>query len=137
MSYKATMTITGTKSGKADYDVLSCHFNFRRDLDPRGMVTSALKDSLIHVELESIESSRFFGFITTNESFKGEIVFFKPDSDQRLKKIEFEKAVIAQYSESMIATGNVPMTTNITISAQKISLEGETTEWAWSWNDNG
>ncbi len=131
MSFKATLNITGTKSGKSEFDVLSCHFNFRRDLDSRGKITSSLKDGLIHLEIESSESAQFFGFIATNEEISGKITFYKPDSDQRLKQVEFKTAFLAQYSESMVATGNVPMTTNITISAQNISLEGETVMWDW------
>ncbi len=135
MSYKATLLITGSKSGNSEFDVLSCHFNFRRNIDDRGMVTSALKDGLIHVEVESIESSRFFGMIDSNERIGGKITFYKPDSDQRLKQLEFKNACVVQYSESMVATGNVPMTTNVTISAQSITLEGQTTTWAWGLND--
>lgn len=131
MSYKAVLNISGSKSGKSEFDVLSCHFNFRRDIDSRGKITSSLKDGLIHVEIESSESAKFFGYIGTNEELTGKITFYKPDSDQRLKQIEFKKAYLAQYSESMVATGNVPMTTNITISAQSISLEGESVTWDW------
>jgi type VI protein secretion system component Hcp len=125
------MQISGSKSGKSEFDVLSCHFNFRRNIDSRGAITSSLQDGLIHVEIESSESAKFFGYIGSNEKLSGKIIFYKPDSDQRLKQIEFKNAFLAQYSESMVATGNVPMTTNITISAQEISLEGEKVSWDW------
>lgn len=131
MSYKAILNISGSKSGNSEFDVLSCHFNFRRDIDSRGKITSSLKDGLIHVEIESSESAKFFGYIGTNEELSGKITFYKPDSDQRLKQIEFKTAFLAQYSESMVATGNVSMTTNITISAQSITLEGENVMWDW------
>jgi type VI protein secretion system component Hcp len=131
MSYKATLTISGSKSGHSEFDVLSCHFNFRRDMDSRGLITSSLKDGLIYVEIESSESAKFFGYIGTNEQLSGKITFYKPDSDQRLKQIEFKTAYLAQYSESMVASGNVSMTTNITITAQDISLEGESVTWDW------
>ncbi len=131
MSYKATLNITASRSGRSDFDVMSCHFNFRVPIDGRGRATGHLTDGLIYVEIESNESSKFFGMITTNESFRGKITFYKPDSDQRLKQIEFENGILVQYSESMVSTGNIPMLTNITISAARISLEGETTVSEW------
>ncbi len=132
MSFKAILSINGVKSGKSEFDVLSCHFNFRKNLDSRGKIISSLLDGLIHVEIESSESAKFFGYIVYNEEIEGKITFYKPDSDQRLKQVEFKTAYLAQYSESMVSTGNVPMTTNITISAMSITIQGDMIEWNWS-----
>ena len=63
MSFKAILSINGVKSGKSEFDVLSCHFNFRKNLDSRGKIISSLLDGLIHVEIESSESAKFFGYI--------------------------------------------------------------------------
>ncbi len=131
MSYKATLNISGSKSGKQEFDVLSCHFNFRRDYDSRGRPTSAIQDGLIVMELESSEKSLFAGFILNNEELSGKITFYKPDSDQRLKQLEFKLAFLVQYSETMLSTGAHPMTTNITISAAEIKLDEEKVSWNW------
>lgn len=132
MAYKAILNITGQKQGSmGDFDVLSCNFNFRHDLDSRGKIISILKDGLIHIELESSQSAKFFGCVATHEVVNGTVTFYKPDSDQKLKQLTFKNAFLVQYSETMIARGSMPMSTNITISAQEIELDGDKVSWNW------
>ena len=131
MAFKAILTVQGSRSGKLEFDVSSCNFNFRRNIDTRGKVTSAVQDGLIHLEIESTKSAAIFGYICTNELLTGKIVFYKAEDDQRMKQVEFKNAFIVQYGESMLSIGTTPMTTTLTISAQEITIEGEKISWQW------
>lgn len=139
MSFNAELSISGSRSGATSgFKVQSCHFNFMRPVDQRGMPTGALRDGLIYMDIEtSDECISFFSFIDTNETVEGSITFYKADSDQRMKQVKFTQGYLVQYGETMEAIGTSSMKTSITISAMTISIEGNgrMAETSWRWNN--
>ena len=54
------------------------------------------------------------------------------DSEQVMKELKFENAFIVFFSEQLDALAETPMTTEITFSAEKITLGNATLDNSWA-----
>jgi len=110
------------KIGGKEFDVISCDYAFRRDVDTKGRPTSGLYGGTINVEVESTEDTSIIeSMVNQYKPVDGTITFKKSDEDAKMKELSWEKGYVIAYSESF-ADGPDPMLIRFTVSAQKIKL---------------
>ena len=115
MSFKATMTVDGT-----DYNVVSCSYGFRQNVDASGRPTSEVKSSDIALLIESSEDNSLMEWGVDSYGKKdGTITFNKIDQDQKMKELDFTDGYITSYNETF---GGETMMMSVTISCRTIKI---------------
>jgi len=119
MSFKGTLAMSGK-----NYDVLTCSYGFRRDVDFKGRPSSGIYGGTIEMSIESTEDTSILETMVNSphKMLSGTITFKKTDEDAKLKEIKFENAYIINFSESVSEFGGDSMQYHITISAQTIQV---------------
>ena len=128
MSFRATLTINGK-----EFDVLSSNYEFARNTDPKGMPSSSVLGGRIRVTIESTEDTSVLEAML-NSPFKpveGSITYKKTEEDAKMKDILFYNAYIVYYSETLDVNNNVPMTIEITLSAEEIFVGSAILDNRW------
>lgn len=127
MAFKATLSIDGKT-----FTVLSCHYAFHQNIDPTGRPSSDVRGGTVSISIESSDDSTIYTWMTDAHSFKdGKITFYKRDQDSKMKELEFKQAACIDYSESFDANSSSPMSTSFTLSAQELTLGGNSHANAW------
>ncbi len=144
---------TKTKSGSAavikiifrvdgkEAEVIRLSYNFMQYTDQIGQLASEVTGGLIHVSLGSLgDPSRFAWAVTSDMKKSGEIEFIGSHG-KTLKTLKFEDAYCVAYTEeyeaftggnSGIVTIKDGATEHLTLSARKISINGESHENTWT-----
>ena len=119
MGFRSELTISGVK-----HDVLSLNFARSRDTDPKGRPSSNVYGGRITFEVESTSDTSIIEAMVNSQfkPFEGSVIFKKTDEDAKLKELSFKNAYIVHYQEGIDASGENPMTTKFTISAENIKL---------------
>uniref|UniRef100_F4C6C4 Type VI secretion system needle protein Hcp n=1 Tax=Sphingobacterium sp. (strain 21) TaxID=743722 RepID=F4C6C4_SPHS2 len=128
MSFKATLSFSGK-----DYDVLHCSYSLYRDVDMKGRPTSGVYGGRIEVEVESNDDTSIIEKMVNNQ-FKpvdGTLTIKKRDEDAKMKEISFKEAYIVNYSESIHAYSDSPMTLQFQLSAKQIKIGNADHENDW------
>lgn len=128
MSFRASLEMNGETM-----DVLLCDYEFSRETDKKGRVSSGVYGGRITFEVESTAST---GVIETmlNSQFKpfdGAITFKKTDEDAKLKELTFTNSYIVFYREVLEVIGERPMYMRFTVSAETITIGNATHENRW------
>ena len=127
MAFRSTL-----KLGGKEYDVLTCSYSLRRDVDSKGRPSSNIYGGRISVQVESTEDTTILETMVNQfKPFNGSIVFKKGDEESMMKELTFENAYIIEFSEGINIVGTAPMAINITISAQTIKIGGAEYEENW------
>ena len=128
MPFKATLTFSGKQ-----YDVLQCSYALYRDVDPKGRPTSGVYGGKIDVEIESTQDTSVIESMVNNQfkAVSGSLTIKKQDEDAKMKEITFSDAYIVNYSESMNAYSDSPMTLNFQLSARQIKMGSADHENDW------
>ena len=128
MSFNANVSI----DGGPEVRVLHCSYALTRDVDSTGRPSSMIRGGTINLEVESTEDNSLFSWMIDQYATKnGKITFMKRDSKTKMKEVSWENGYIVQYSESLDAIGENPMTIHFVISAQKIQVQDATHENPW------
>jgi hypothetical protein len=127
MAFKATFSCDGK-----DYSILHCNYSMHQNVDANGRPSSDVRGGMIHVTVEANEDTSLFQWMIDSHSFKeGKIVFYKRDSDSRMKELDFSEAACIEYSESFDSISASPMTISFTLSAARISIGDAEHTNAW------
>ena len=127
MAFRSTL-----KLGGKEYDVLTCSYSLRRDVDSKGRPSSNIYGGRISVQVESTEDTTILETMVNQfKPFSGSIIFKKGDEESMMKELTFENAYIIEFSEGINIVGVAPMAINITISAQTIKIGGAEYEENW------
>ncbi|MBO7636594.1 MAG: type VI secretion system needle protein Hcp [Paludibacteraceae bacterium] len=127
MAFRSTL-----KLGGKEYDVLTCSYSLRRDVDSKGRPSSNIYGGRISVQVESTEDTTILETMVNQfKPFNGSIVFKKGDEESMMKELTFENAYIIEFSEGINIVGTAPMAINITMSAQIIKIGGAEYEENW------
>ena len=120
MAFRSTL-----KLGGKEYDVLTCNYSLRRDVDSKGRPSSNIYGGRISVQVESTEDTTILETMVNQfKPFSGSIIFKKGDEESMMKELTFENAYIIEFSEGINIVGTAPMAINITMSAQTIKIGG-------------
>ena len=127
MAFRSTL-----KLGGKEYDVLTCNYSLRRDVDSKGRPSSNIYGGRITVQVESTEDTTILETMVNQfKPFSGSIIFKKGDEESMMKELTFENAYIIEFSEGINIVGTAPMAINITMSAQTIKIGGAEYEENW------
>lgn len=127
MAFKAKFSVDGK-----EVNVLTCSFSFHQNVDPTGRPSSDVRGGMIHVSVESTEDTSMFEWMTDPHGFKsGKIIFYKRDSDSKMKELEFKDASCVEYNESFDAVSASPMYTSFTLSAREVTIGNATHANQW------
>ncbi len=128
MSFKAHLSIDGGEEVR----LLHCSYSLQRDYDSTGRPSSMVHGGTVNFTIESTDDNSLFEWMVDQFTHKkGKVVFFKRDSNTKMKELSFEDGYIVKYAESIDSIGDNPMTISFTVSAKKLSVSGATHENPW------
>lgn len=125
MSLTARLYIKGHQKEDTGFKVLSCDYSFSESVDDDGRITGIVRAGLINITLSAINDTEIVQWMLLRTEFKsGKISFSGIDpqtaAPQVMKTLEFEDAILVNYSESF--NDESDMIINLSISASKIKL---------------
>ena len=129
MAFKALLELEGN-----EYQVLFSKVDMSRHVDGKGSVSSEIKGGRVNVKVKSTDNTTVIeqAVNSQHKPVSGVIKFYKADSEQVMKELKFENAFIVFFSEQLDAMAETPMTTEITFSAEKISIGNATLDNRWA-----
>jgi hypothetical protein len=134
MSLTARLHIKGHKQEEKGIKILSCDFSFSQDIDNRGMTTSNVRAGLINITLPGISDDEIIQWMVSRDDKKnGKITFSGVVDTGPHRSVEFEDAVLINYSESFSDESDIII--SLTISARVIKVTGVTHESNWTPTD--
>ena len=90
MAFKALCKI-----GSKEFDVISCDYAFRRDVDPKGRPASGLYGGTVNLTVESTDDTSIIeSMVNQYKPIDGTVTFQKGDEDAKMKEVTFEKAYV-------------------------------------------
>ncbi len=113
-----------------DVRVIDFSYNFSRDVDASGRPSGSVRGGTVQITIESTKSAFLPEWMTTQSGKmkSGEIVINSDENEtQSVKKIKFDDSFIVNYGESFSWQGGENMMETFTVSAHKISVEGDGT----------
>ena len=124
MAVNARLTLDSLK----DVRVLDFSYHFSRDIDASGRPSGAVRGGTIQFSIESTKSAFLAVWMTlqTGKMKSGKLTISDDDDDNKTSKtIKFDDSYIVQYGEHFSWQGGENMVESFTISAHKITIEGE------------
>ncbi len=113
-----------------DVRVIDFSYNFSRDVDASGRPSGSVRGGTVQITIESTKSAFLPEWMTTQSGKmkSGEIIINSDENEtQSVKKIKFDDSFIVNYGESFSWQGGENMMETFTVSAHKISVEGDGT----------
>jgi hypothetical protein len=118
MAFKAVCKI-----GSKEFDVISCDYALRRDVDAKGRPSSGLYGGTINLAVESTDDTSIIeSMVNQYKPVDGTVTFKKSDEDAKMKELTWEKGYIINFAESLDIIGAQAMLIHFTVSAQKIKI---------------
>ena len=111
-----------------DVRVIDFSYNFNRDVDASGRPSGAVRGGTVQITIESTKSAFLPAWMTaaSGKTKSGEITIMDDEDDSKsLKKIKFDDSYIVNYGENFSWQGGENMMETFTLSAYKISVDGE------------
>ena len=119
MAFKAQLKI-----GSNEFDVISCNYALRREVDGKGRPASVVYGGTVDLVIESSDDTSIIEAMVNNQ-FKpldGTVTFKKSDEDAKMKELSFEKGYIVNFAESFGTLDSKPMLISFTVSAQTLKI---------------
>ena len=127
MAFKAKVLIEDS-----EYDALSCDYSFRRGEDLKGRPHTNVFGGYIRIVVESNDDTDLVARIMNQfEPFSGSVTFHKGIDSSSMKELSWENGYIMKYCETFDVTSEEPMKIHFDISAEKITMGGETIDHKW------
>lgn len=74
------------------YEVINCHYEFRKKINAEGEVCSSIRGGLIHLELSDLPTDDLMGWVFDHaKRYNGEISLFDTDQET-IEQVYFEDA---------------------------------------------
>ncbi|MCC9020610.1 type VI secretion system tube protein TssD [Flavobacterium lipolyticum] len=129
MAFKSILEFEGN-----EYQVLFSKVDMLRHTDGKGAVSSEIKGGRLNLRVKSTDNTTVIeqAVNSQHKPVSGKVKFFKADSEQVMKELTFENAFIVFFSEQLDALAETPMTTEITFSAERITLGNATLDNNWA-----
>lgn len=128
MSFKSRLEIEGK-----EYNIVDTVYGFTQNTDQSNKPVGIPRGGRIKLVIESHGETDFLSWmISSTQTKKGKIVFYKPDEFMSiLFSIQFEDAYCVDFSEHFSADDKIPMLITITITARKLDFGNVTYENKW------
>lgn len=120
MAFKAQCKI-----GSKEFDVISCDYALRRDVDLKGRPSSGVYGGTVNIAVESTDDTSLIeSMVNQYKPIDGTVTFKKSDEDAKLKELSWTKGYIIKFQETLDIVGVVPMLIHFTVSAQELKIGG-------------
>jgi hypothetical protein len=117
MSFKSELEVAGKK-----YVVKHCSYDLSQEVDATGRPSAITRGGRIRLTVESTGETDLFEWMVNNfERKDGKVVFYKRDTDAKLKELAFKEAYLVKFEENFDADSSYPMTISFTLSARELS----------------
>jgi hypothetical protein len=134
MSLTARLHIEGHSEEQKGIKILSCDFSFSQDTDNKGRIASDIRAGTINLAIPGINDTEIIQWMLGKDiRKKGKISYSGVIATGPHKSIEFEDAVLVNYSESFSDQADVII--QLSISSRKITISGITHETQWDPGD--
>ncbi len=134
MSLTARLHIEGHSEEQKGIKILSCDFSFSQDTDNKGRIASDIRVGTINLVLPGVNDTEIIQWMLGKDiRKKGKISYSGVIATGPHKSIEFEDAVLVNYSESFSDQADVII--QLSISSRKITISGITHETQWDPGD--
>jgi len=118
MSFIAKLSLDGE-----EMNVLHCGFRFSQHTDATGKPTAVPQGGTINLIVESTGSTDLFDWmISPTQTKNGSIIFYRRDTNSKLKTLEFTDAHCVDYYETFDHIGDSPLQIQLTLSARDVKL---------------
>ena len=119
MAFKAELKLGGNT-----FEIINCNYNFHRDVDAKGNVSSPVYGGTVSLTIASTDDTSVLEAMINSQHkpFDGTITFYKGDDEATMKELSFKKGYIIQFSEGMDSVGSQSMVQSFTISAEEVKL---------------
>ncbi len=130
MSLTARLHIEGHSEAEKGIKILSCDYSFSQDIDSNGRIASNIRSGIVNISIPGKSDSEIVQWMLGKDIRKKiKISYSGVISTGPHKSIEFEDAVLVNYSESF--TDQTDIVINLSISSRKITIYGVTHETQW------
>src|SRR5664279_2830723 len=120
MAFKALCKI-----GSKEFDVISCDYAFRRDVDSKGRPSSGVYGGTVNLVVESTDDTSIIeSMVNQYKPVDGTVTFKKSDEDAKMKELSWTKGYVINFKESLDIVGSATMLIHFTVSAQEIKIGG-------------
>ena len=134
MSLTARLHIEGHDQENKGIKIISCDFSFSQDVDSNGKIASKIRAGIINVSIPGINDTELIQWMLGRDiRKKGKISYSGVIDTGPRKSLEFEDAVLVNYSESFSDQSDIVI--NLSISSRKITVSGVTHESQWDPGD--
>lgn len=131
MILTAKLFIEGHQTESEGLPLNSCDFQFKQEVDERGLPVSTVRGGIIDVSFASLDDSDLIYWMISSAADKnGKIVFSGMESSKAFKTLEFKDARCIKYHERF--QRDFEMTVDLTISAREIIICDVTHANSWS-----
>lgn len=127
-TFRTELTVDGNT-----YPVRQLWLSITQSIDAVGRPSSAPRGGKIRLELDGVEDDSLSEWMADpHKTLGGSVRYYRIDEDATLKELTFEDAYCVDYIERFDGTqSGQPMTTTLTISAQKLAIGQVTVENNW------
>ena len=114
-----------------EVNVIDFSYSLNRSIDQTGRPVGNLVGGTISITVFSTPEMKLLDWMINSKSQDGEIRVSDPEGGKIMRKINFEKAYVVDFSESFQWQSSDNMMVSFTISAKKLSVAGA--EWDNTW----
>ncbi len=116
-----------------EFNLLDCEYSFIQNTDLNGKPSAKPKGGKLNLSIESSGSHDFFDWMITPTAIKsGKVVFYRRESEAKMKELVFNDAYCIYFKEVFNSTGEDPMTISLELSAKELRMGQTNYENAWS-----
>lgn len=127
MSFLAKLELDNEVFNVLEFDVV-----FTQNVDNNGKPSNKTKGGQIKLVIESTQTDLFSEWMVSETSMKdGKVIFYRRDAMSTMKNVIFKKAYCISFHKSFRNEGEVPMTTEILITANEVKIGNTTFENNW------
>ncbi|WP_018620714.1 type VI secretion system tube protein TssD [Spirosoma luteum] len=128
MSFRTELSVDGNT-----YPIRQVSLEISQTIDAVGRPSSATQGGKIRLEIDVADDDTLSEWMADpHKTLGGSIRYYRTDEDATLKELKFEDAFCVDYIERFDGTqSGQPMTTAITISAQKLKIGQVSVENNW------
>lgn len=121
------------KINSSEYEVFRFTYHFQRDTDSKNQPCSVYYGGDLFVEIRSVEDGHIFEQMVHPKmlTVDGAIEVFSGNDGICFRRIEFQKAYICSYNESVDCTSYHPMSTILRISPMMLRIDSLSLDRRW------
>lgn len=115
------------------YLARQCWLEIDQSTDAVGRPSSATRGGKLRLELDVVEDDTLSEWMADpHKKLNGSVRYYRTSEEATLKEIQFDDAYCIEYVERFDGTqSSLPMTTTLTISAQKLKIGQVSLENNW------